>query len=488
MSYFDEVAYMRVRQFQCRVVLSVVGFFSIALLALFAVVSASAQSVASGTIEGTVLDQTGAVIRGANVEISNALTGYRQVTTTDANGAFRFANIPFNNYQLSASHPGLKTSTQSIAVRSMVTVAAKLQLGVAGTQESVTVEAVAEDIIENVPDAHSDVDISRLSKLPITTPGSGLSEEITMTATGVVADSNGFYHPLGDHSETSFQIDGQPDNDQQSKVFSTQLPSNVVQSLELVTGFPSAEYGEKTSLVVNATTRTGLGSREPHGSLVTQYGSFGTVGEEADVSFGTSKVGEFLAFNASRSGRFLDTPEFVAIHDIGNNGSIFNRLDFQPNANNAFHLNMFVARNWFQIPNQFDQPNQDQRQRVISYNFAPGFQHTFSPRTLLTVNAWVRQDQVNYFPSANIFDDLPITASQHRKLLNFGGRGDLSYSRGKHNLKFGAQLMQTRLSETFGLGVTDPTFNPVCFQDAALTDPIIDQPTITDPANCAGAG
>ena len=46
----------------------------------------------------------------------------------------------------------------------------------------------------------------------------------------MVADSNGFFHPLGDHAQTSYYIDGQPISDQQSKAFSTQMPDNAFQS------------------------------------------------------------------------------------------------------------------------------------------------------------------------------------------------------------------------------------------------------------------
>jgi len=97
---------------------------------------------------------------------------------------------------------------------------------------------------------------------------------------------------------------------------------------------------------------------------------------------------------------------------------IFDRIDFQPTSHDALHLNLFTARNWFQIPNSYDEPNQDQRQKVVSFNVAPGYQHTFGTKTLLTVNPWVRRDFVNYYPSSNPFDDTPATLSQDRHLLN----------------------------------------------------------------------
>jgi hypothetical protein len=344
----------------------------------------------SGTVAGTVTDPTGAVVTGATVEVSNAITGYQRTTTTDAKGAFRFTDVPLNPYHLSVSASGFGAAARDVTVRSAVPIELNIPLTLAGAKETVNVEAQGADVIENVPDAHTDVDASLLQRLPITMAGSGLSEAVTMMAPGVVNDSNGFFHPTGDHASYSMQLDGQPINDQFSKAFSTQVPLDALQSVELTTGFAGAQYGEKTSLVLNATTKSGLGLKKPTGSLSASYGSFGTTEEAGTLALGSERFGNFLAVNGSRSGRFLDTPEFVPLHDIGNNVSIFDRLDYQPNTKNAFHLNLFAARNWFQIGNQYDQQaaGQDQRQRVLTYNIAPGYQHTFNPNTLLTVNGW----------------------------------------------------------------------------------------------------
>jgi hypothetical protein len=278
-------------------------------------------------------------------------------------------------------------------------------------------------------------------------------------------------------------IDGQTIGDQQSKVFSTQLPANAIQSMELITGAPTAEYGDKSSLVVNAVTKSALGATEPFGSVETYWGSFGTWGENTTFGYGGPKLGNFIALNSIRSGHFLDTPEFLRIHDVGNNQTIFDRLDYQPDGRDAFHLNLFIARNWFQVPNSFDQLSQDQRQRVLTWNVAPGYQHTFSATTLLTLNAWGRRDQVNYYGSRDPFDDTPATESQTRFLTNYGIKADLATIHGKHNLRFGAQLQQTRLLEDFTLGITDPTYNPVCLDAGGNA---LGLPGVTDPGSCSG--
>jgi hypothetical protein len=104
---------------------------------------------------------------------------------------------------------------------------------------------------------------------------------------------------------------------------------------------------------------------------------------------------------------------------------------------------------------------------------------------LLTVNPYVRRDEVNYYPSANPFADTPITASQNRFLTNYGVKADISYARGRHDLKVGTQIQQTRLLENFQLGVTDPTYNPVCL-DAGGNALLL--PGVTDPSQCPTIG
>src|ERR1041384_997149 len=98
---------------------------------LFLTQSISAQSVASGTIEGTVVDPTGAVVVGAMVEIRNPLTGFQQMAVTDSSGTFRFTNIPFNPYHVQVTQQGFAPAAQDVNVRSTVPIPVKIALSVA---------------------------------------------------------------------------------------------------------------------------------------------------------------------------------------------------------------------------------------------------------------------------------------------------------------------------------------------------------------------
>jgi hypothetical protein len=343
----------------------------------------------------------------------------------------------------------------------------------------------AAEVLETDPSAHVDVDRSQLSKIPAFDPAGGLSQAIVYSTGGVAADGNGFFHPLGDHAQASFVIDGQPISDQQSKVFSTQLPTSAIQSMEVTTGTPGAEFGDKSSLIAQITTRSGLGAGRIFGNIDATYGSFGSAGGSVGLGMGNEKFGNFISLDGIRTGRFLDTPELTRIHDVGNSQTIFDHFDYQPTGKDIFHLNLFTARNWLQIPNSFDQLSQDQHQRVLTWSVAPGYQHTFSARTLLTVNPYIRKDQLNYYASRDPFDDTPATQNQNRQLLNWGVKADVSTTAGRNTLKYGIDLKQTRLLENFGFGVTDPTFNDPCINSDGSS---VGDPTLTDPNQCAAAG
>ena len=183
-------------------------------------------------------------------------------------------------------------------------------------------------MLEVDPSAHVDADRTLIMKLPASIPRAAEPGDHLSTG-GVAADANGFFHPLGDHAQVSFVIDGQPISDQQSKVFSTQLPTSAIQSMEIVTGTPDAEFGDKTSLVAQITTRSGLGAGRS--SSATSMRTYGIVrharaAQSASAS-ATRKSAISWRVDGTRSGRFLDTPEFTAVPRQGNNQTIFDRFD-----------------------------------------------------------------------------------------------------------------------------------------------------------------
>ena len=125
--------------------------------------------------------------------------------------------------------------------------------------------------------------------------------------------------------------------------------------MEVISGAPPAEYGDKTSIVINVTTQSGQGVTTPHGSLTASYGSFGTSNVDFNLAYGGQKWGNFISTSGLNSGRFLDPPEFAVMHDKGNEENLFDRVDFQLSGADTLHVNLGFTRSWFQNPNTWDQ-------------------------------------------------------------------------------------------------------------------------------------
>ena len=432
---------------------------SVALLSVVLVAaSAHAQGLGgAGTVQGTVKDPTGGVMQAVQVRISNPVSGFSRTTTTDAAGKYVFSNLPPNPYHVTVEAQGFQTLERDVDVRTGVPITLDLTLALAGATTAVEVVGHAGDLLERDPTAHTDIDQTLIAKLPLETSSSGLNQIVTMASPGVVSDSNGFFHPVGDHAQTQFSIDNQPITDQQSRLYSNQICQEAVQSMEVITGVAPAEYGDKSSLVVHIVTKSGLDQAKPTGSAAFGFGSFKSPTGDVNLGAGSHKVGNFLSMSGLRTDRFLDPPELEAVHDTGDQVSFFDRFDFRPTANDTIHLNLQSARSSFDVPNTYDQIAQTQHQNIATFNVAPGYSRVIGSNTLFTANGFVRRDHLTYLPSPNPLDDIPATVSQDRTLTNMGAKADLTMTLGAHNVKVGGSIGATRLHEQFTFGITDPT-------------------------------
>ena len=439
----------------------------------------------AGTISGLVTDPTGAVIANATVILANAVSGLSRTATTDNSGAYTISNIPFNTYRLTVSAKTMAPASQTVDVQSFVPIALTTTLQIAAASTIVDVTTTSGDLVEADPVGHTDVDRDLFAKIPLESISSSVSSLVTLSSPGVSADSNGMFHGMGDHASNSFSVDGQSITDQSSKTFSNQIPMDSVQSLEVIPGAPPAEFGGKTSLVIVATTRSGLGESAPTGDLTVSYGSFGSSNVGINLATGSAKFGNFLSLSVMDTGRFLDPPEFHAIHDHGNEESLFDRIDLQFSSANSARLNLGYTRSWFQTPNSYDSqyatqwptnssgvavgPNNlpvgpsDQRAQIQTINLAPSYTHVINTATVLNAGYYFRRDGFNYYPSDNPFADRGApdlqqeSIAQQRSLANTGLHSDLTYTHGGNNIKAGLNYTQTFLTENFQLGIVDPT-------------------------------
>jgi hypothetical protein len=79
----------------------------------------SAQSLGNaGTIQGTVVDPSGAAVPGAQISIRNVVTGYNQSLQSGSDGTFKLINIPPNSYHLEVTASGFSPFVQEVVNRS----------------------------------------------------------------------------------------------------------------------------------------------------------------------------------------------------------------------------------------------------------------------------------------------------------------------------------------------------------------------------------
>ncbi len=463
-----------------------------------------AQSGNTGPVRGTVTDPTGAVIPNATVTLSNTSSGLNRTVTSDASGQFEFDNIPFNTYRIAISATGFAAHSQNLEIHSAIGSNLKFVLQIGADVETVEVEASG-SLIDTDSTFHTDVDRDLFIKVPLESQSSSLSSLVTLSTPGVSADSNGLFHGLGDHASNSFSVDGQSITDQQSKVFSNQLPANSIQSIQVISGAPPAEYGGKTSLVIVATTRSGQGITKPTGSVNTSYGTFGSAAAGFDLSYGGKQWGNFIEVDGLNTGRFLDPPEFAVFHDKGNEQNVFDRVDYAFSSIDSIHFDFNYSRSWFQTPNAYDNlnvqnvtgggtsstptfssvGNADQRSQIQTINVSPTYTRIIGTSAVFNLGAFVRSDNYNYYPSNNPLADLgpanlqTSSIAQNRTLTNAAVHSDLSYSKGAHTVKVGTQYGQTFLSEDDSLGIVDTLYNAPCVNLSG--NPI---PGYTDPSTC----
>src|SRR3981189_810286 len=98
----------------------------------------------TGDIDGTVTDQSGAVLPGCALTLTDQANGSVRKTTSNAQGNFSFLQLPVGNYTISATKEGFKTLSQKdVAVHVATVTTTNLGLEIGAATEMVTVEAAA---------------------------------------------------------------------------------------------------------------------------------------------------------------------------------------------------------------------------------------------------------------------------------------------------------------------------------------------------------
>jgi len=242
--------------------------FIAAFLFVFSQSTASAQTSRIGaTIEGTVTDNTGAVVPQVAITIYNVLTGQSRTLRADDRGFFRAEQLSVSTYEVTVSHSGFAPYRQSSFDLTLGQVVhLNIVLALASASQQVTVNAQPSAIDTTQTSVVSSVDQERIEELPVRSrnyldfvllaPGVSTAPA-TSRPSGSTLPSSGFTFGGLRPQSNNVSIDGLDNNDEYTGSSRTELSPEIVQEFQVVNNGLSAESGGASGGSINVITRSG---------------------------------------------------------------------------------------------------------------------------------------------------------------------------------------------------------------------------------------
>ncbi len=187
----------------------IVSILAVLALILGTSLAASAQNI-TASVRGTVMDEQGAAIAGANVTITNADTGDSRSGKSDKDGSYNFPSLPIGRYTLTVTMEGFKTFEEKdilLHVNDSLTLGAQLRVG--ARTEAIEVTASTTQVELTNADLSGTIAGKQITELPL----NGRSFAQLMTLVPGVAQDNGFaYNQKGLNGGADLSISGGASN------------------------------------------------------------------------------------------------------------------------------------------------------------------------------------------------------------------------------------------------------------------------------------
>jgi len=247
-----------------------ISMFLIILVVFAGVTNIQGQSTTGGKITGTITDDKGEVLPGANVEITSPAIMGKRSTVTSAKGTYVFLNLPVGTYKVSASVPNFKTVVQeNVSVSAGIVLNVDLSLPLGAIEEMVTVTATSPIVDTRTSTIDSKLDRQMLDKLPASRDA---FYDLSLTTPGMFdAGSSAGWLPSqtaygGATNENIFMINGVNTTNPRGSSFGSlvSVNYNAVEEVRVVSIGSKAEYGSYSGAAIDVLTKSG--SNQFHGS------------------------------------------------------------------------------------------------------------------------------------------------------------------------------------------------------------------------------
>ena len=244
-------------------------FCIVSLMAAFLGFAVLAQSQSTtGLIQGTVVDQNGAVVSGATIVVKNVETGFERTVTSNTDGLFTAPLLPLGRYRVTTSASGFSGSTfENVQVNIGQTLSLKIEMKVGGKAETVDVSAEPDRIETARTELSTQINDRAVQNLPINRRDFSRFALLT-PGVSVVQGPDGDEITINGQKgiQNNVSIDGADSNNPffgeqrggQRPAFTISLES--VKEFQVVPVGASAEFGRSSGGFINAVTKSGTNS------------------------------------------------------------------------------------------------------------------------------------------------------------------------------------------------------------------------------------
>jgi hypothetical protein len=222
----------------------------------------------TGDIDGTVTDQSGAVLPGCALTLTDQATGNSRKTTSNAQGNYSFLNLPVGNYTINVTKEGFKALAQKdveVHVATVTTTTLALEIGAA--TEMVTVEAKSVNLNTENGEVGNVMLSEQVSQLPLngrnfielTTlmPGVAVGGGFDPKNKGLLAGVDISYSGAPANAN-QWQVNGSNNNDEGSQRTILVYPSvDSIQEFKILRNSYGPEYGGAGGAQINLITKAG---------------------------------------------------------------------------------------------------------------------------------------------------------------------------------------------------------------------------------------
>jgi TonB dependent receptor-like, beta-barrel/Carboxypeptidase regulatory-like domain len=414
--------------------LSVVGFFS---------VLAAAQTA----VQGTVTDVDHKTVTGATVVLQDAEDASPRTTATDAEGRFYFPAVEAGSHTVKAGASGFYPARYEFILRPRQRLSLAVELvprqavrqTVEVTSTYLTVDpgttgssyTFTRQELDALPHPISDSTNSLVNNLM---PGASDSHDNFLAVRGTEFSLHEFINGV------SFLENTQPQS-------SPGVSPQIFETVDLMTGGFTPEYGNRFGGVLDITTRSGadLGG---HGDVDFRGATLDNYDLNADYGGQAGRFGYYFFVDGFTSGRYLDPPEPKEQYDFGKGSRATVQFDWRAGTQDVFKLLLTGGGTNFQQPNLSEDQavGRDAQRHLRQQTAILNWLHTFSPETILSSSLYEHTGSDRVLPTTDPVTPLSIAS---RAPLTLGIKSDLSRQWRGHFLKGGVDLVRLRESESF---------------------------------------